>query len=51
MTQNSWKKLEASNTYKPPHILIAHLFATVRENQVLYYGSSIGKRQYAIDDL
>ena len=51
MAQNFWKKLEASNSYKPPHVRAAHASATVRENQVLYYGGSIGNGQYASDDL
>ena len=36
MAQNFWKKLETSNSYKPPHVLAVHASATVRENQVLY---------------
>ena len=51
MAQNFWKKLETSNSYKPPHVRAAHASATVRENQVLYYGGSIGNGQYATDDL
>ena len=51
MTQNAWKKLEPSNSYKPPHVRAAHASATVRDNQVLYYGGSIGNGQYASDDL
>jgi len=51
MAQNFWKKLETSNSYKPPHARSAHASATVRENQVLYYGGYIGNGQYATDDL
>ena len=51
MAQNIWKKLETSNSNKPPHVRAAHASATVRENQVLYYGGSIGNGQYATDDL
>ena len=51
MAQNFWKKLETPNNYKPPHVRAAHASATVRENQVLYYGGSIGNGQYATDDL
>jgi hypothetical protein len=51
VAQNFWKKLETSNSYKPPHVRAAHASATVRENQVLYYGGSIGNGQYATDDL
>ena len=51
MAQNIWKKLEPSNSYKPPHVRAAHASATVRDNQVLYYGGSIGNGQYAKDDL
>ena len=51
MAQNFWKKLETSNSYKPPHVHAAHASATVRENQVLYYGGSIGNGQYATNDL
>ena len=51
MAQNTWKKLEPSNSYKPPHVRAAHASATVRDNQVLYYGGSIGNGQYAKDDL
>ena len=49
--QNFWKKLETSTSNKPPHVRAAHASATVRENQVLYYGGSIGNGQYATDDL
>ena len=51
MPQNFWKKLETPSSYKPPHVRAAHASATVRENQVLYYGGSIGNGQYANDDL
>jgi len=51
MAQNFWKKLETSNSYKPPNVRAVHVSSTVRENQVLYYGSSIGNGQYATDDL
>ena len=51
MAQNFWKKLETSNSNKPPHVRAAHASATVRENQVLFYGGSIGNGQYATDDL
>ena len=51
MAQNVWKKLETSNSYKPPHVRAAHASATVRENQVLFYGGSIGNGLYATDDL
>ena len=51
MPDNYWKKLEISNNTKPPHVRAAHASATVRENQVLYYGGSIGNGQYATDDL
>ena len=51
MPENYWKKLEISNNTKPPHVRAAHASATVRENQVLYYGGSIGNGQYATDDL
>ena len=51
MPQNFWKKLETSTSNKPPHVRAAHASATVRENQVLYYGGSIGNGQYATDDL
>ena len=51
MAQNLWKKLEPSNSLKPPHVRAAHASATVRDNQVLFYGGSIGNGQYATDDL
>jgi len=51
MAQNVWKKLEPANSLKPPHVRAAHASATVRDNQVLYYGGSIGNGQYATDDL
>ena len=51
MAQNTWKKLEPANSLKPPHVRAAHASATVRDNQVLYYGGSIGNGQYATDDL
>ena len=51
MAQNVWKKLEPAASYKPPHVRAAHASATVRDNQVLYYGGSIGNGQYATDDL
>jgi len=51
MSQNVWKKLEPANSLKPPHVRAAHASATVRDNQVLYYGGSIGNGQYATDDL
>ena len=51
MAQKFWKKLETSNSYKPPHVRASQVSATVRENQVLYYGGSIGNGQNAIDDL
>ena len=51
MAQNSWKKLETFNSYKPPHVRVANESTTIRENQVLYYGGSKGNRQYATDDL
>ena len=51
MSQNLWKKLEPANSNKPPHVRAAHASATVRDNQVLYYGGSIGNGQYATDDL
>ena len=51
MAQNTWKKLEPSSSYKPPHVRAAHASATVRDNQVLFYGGSIGNGQYAKDDL
>ena len=46
MALNFWKKFETWNSYKTPHVLAAHISATVRENQVLYYGGSIGNWQY-----
>ena len=52
MTQNFRKKLETSNSYKPPNIHAVHdVSSTVRENQVLNYGGSIVNGQYATDDL
>ena len=51
MPENNWKKLEVPNNNKPPHVRAAHASATVRENQVLFYGGSIGNGQYATDDL
>ena len=45
------EKLETSNSYKPPHVRIVHASATVRNDQALYYGGSIGNGQYATDDL
>jgi len=36
------EKLETSNSYKPPHVRIAHASAIVRNDQTLYYGRSIG---------
>ena len=51
MAQNIWKKLDPAASYKPPHVRAAHASATVRDNQVLYYGGSIGNGQYATDDL
>jgi len=51
MAQKFWKKLETSNSYKPPHVRASQVSATVRENQVLYYGGSIGNGQNATDDL
>ena len=50
MAQNFLKKLETSNSYKPP-CSCCPCICTVRENQVLYYGGSIGNGQYATDDL
>jgi len=50
MAQNFWKKLETSISYRSPHVRAAHLSATLRENQVLYYGGSIDNEQYATDD-
>ena len=47
MTLNFWKKLETWNSYKTPHVRDAHVSATVRENQVLYYGGSIFNGQFA----
>jgi len=51
MPSNSWKKLETSTIGKTPHPRAAHASATVRENQLLFYGGSIGNGQYAQDDL
>jgi len=48
---NQWKKLETSAIGKTPHPRAAHASATVRENQLLFYGGSIGNGQYASDDL
>ena len=45
------EKLEISNSYKPPHARTAHASATVRKDQALYYGGSIGNGQYATVDL
>jgi len=45
------EKLETSNSYKPPHVRPAHVSSTVRNDQALYYGGSIGNGQYASDDL
>ncbi len=41
MALNSWKKLEPSSGMVP-HARAAHASATVRENQLLVYGGSIG---------
>ena len=49
--KNTWKKLEISQATKSPHVRAAHASATVRDNQVLYYGGSIGNGQYATEDL
>ena len=51
MAQNFWKQLETSSTYKPPHVHDSQVSALVRENEVLYYGGSIGNGQYATDNL
>jgi len=32
MAQNFWKKLETSNSYKPPHVHASQKSALVREN-------------------
>ena len=50
MAQNFWKKLETSISYRSPHVRAAHVSATFRENQVLYYGGSIDNGQYTRDD-
>lgn len=49
--ENRWKKLETSSASASPHARAAHASATVRENQLLFYGGSIGNGQYAQDDL
>ena len=48
---NQWKKLETSQIGNFPHARAAHASAVVRENQLLFYGGSIGNGQYAQDDL
>ena len=48
---NQWKKLETSQVGNFPHARAAHASAVVRENQLLFYGGSIGNGQYAQDDL
>ena len=48
MAQNIWKKLDPAASYKPPHVRAAHASATVRDNQVLYYGGSIGGCRYLL---
>lgn len=48
---NVWKPLIASNSNSVPHARAAHASATVRENQLLLYGGSIGNGQYAQPDL
>jgi protein phosphatase len=42
MVQNLWKKLDCGNNNAPPQARAAHSSATVRENQLLIYGGSIG---------
>lgn len=42
MSLNSWKKLEPINSGLTPHARAAHATATVRLNQMLVYGGSIG---------
>ena len=48
---NQWKKLETSHASNIPHARAAHASAAVRDNQILFYGGSIGNGQYAQDDL
>ena len=45
------EKIRTCKFSKPPHVRAAHASATVRDNQVLYYGGSIGNGQYANDEL
>ena len=45
MVQNQWKKLECTNNNAPPQARAAHSSATVRENQLLIYGGSIGSKK------
>ena len=45
------EKIRICKFSKPPHVRAAHASATVRDNQVLYYGGSIGNGQYANDEL
>ena len=37
---------EISISYRSPHVHAAHASSTVKENKALYYGGSIGNRQY-----
>ena len=46
-----FEKLETSNSCKPPHVHLAHVSATIRKDQALYYRGSISNGQYASDDL
>ena len=49
--KNHWRLLTSSNPGSVPHARAAHASATVRENQLLLYGGSIGNGQYAHDEL
>ena len=40
------EKLEISNSYKPPMSMLLLSLLQFRENQILYYGGSIGNGQY-----
>ena len=44
MSQNNWRKLEPVNNGLTPHARAAHATATVRLNQMLVYGGSIGSK-------
>ncbi|MCQ2820036.1 MAG: metallophosphoesterase [archaeon] len=49
--KNQWRQLTPSNPGTVPHARAAHASATVRENQLLLYGGSIGNGSYASPDL